>query len=760
MSEVGLRNKETKPVAPGSLLCPCCRSFAVQKIFLLPLSSHDLDQAVQIRKEALLKKESAKGTPTSEAVEFLNVQAESSYLLLSHNQGSATVSSDHDYMRTGRWTDEEITYVDFLVEAFDSGRMTIEHGVKLNDFLSDVLLCKSSRLTKKMKNARLSIRSYGFSSPVPRLDVELLSSLEAKFLDSITSHASRLELKFNLGRLWRSHLSNLCLQTGSSLLDANDWINSLEQLERRAAEADERLRKARRRRMGVALKTDSRSHQSGVFFSGAPVQRPAKRARLEDALPQNVASAQTARPRTFANSSRSVASTDGSDGGFISNMLDLGSHGPDDGFQDEYQDLLGELAGGKISSVPQNLTRKNCGPFLEEIVSYIEGHEVPFQHVDVWVPSYRPTPNEKPQLRLFHAGYATRHDIEPSALFQLDEFGEYSQRFSFEAGVGLPGRVFLTKQPSWARNIDSADTESFDRSGGAKVYGVKTAFAMPLKTTVIGLIVVIFYGMNDLPEDQNLIQKCMTDLAKFSPEPKWKLVIDMKGSKRSSSDASVASVASDGVAIFQHPSDEVEGGNQPKKSAQSMEDEERAIAALLGQHIPMVSLPGAGEPSSSSQTPADLLPHFMSLRLLLLRKREKRTEEENEMVDIIKRSYQGYVNGSRRAQREVALLVARDWQFLYSSVMGNVMGNVNVSGGVSVCSGVSSGGGSHYSHHSKPASVVRIPTQNFNQQQQQPMMGQQQQGSNPGAEPSGFPWAALNGANNNSNNNNNQDSQL
>jgi hypothetical protein len=73
--------------------------------------------------------------------------------------------------------------------------------MKLSDFLGEVLLCKSSRLTKKMKNAKLSVRSYEFRYPLPGLDVQMLSTLEQKFLQSITSEPSRLELRFNLTRL-------------------------------------------------------------------------------------------------------------------------------------------------------------------------------------------------------------------------------------------------------------------------------------------------------------------------------------------------------------------------------------------------------------------------------------------------------------------------------------------------------------------------------------------------------------------------------
>ncbi|KAL7555586.1 hypothetical protein ACA910_016194 [Epithemia clementina (nom. ined.)] len=688
VSEAGLRGNEIKPVLPNTLLCPSCRASSVFRMYLFPLSSDDLDRAVEVRKAALREKEekavaSAGGASTKSAADISNIetQAETSYLLLSHNQGaSGAGASDHEFQRTGRWTDDEIAYVDFLVEAFDNGRITVEHGLKLNDFLADILLCKSSRLTKKMKNARLSVRSYNFASPVPRLDVEVMSSLEQKFLESINSEASRLELKFNNARLWRSHLSNLCLQIGSSMLDANDWIVSLEDMERRAAEAEERLRKARRRRMGLALRTDVRNEQEGVFFGGVPVQRPSKKHKVEKCSPAMVTSGQggdMSRFRSMTESPTSSAHSVGSsdeegDAAFISNILDIGVHQLNSGAAGasdfDYAKILGldELAIGV--DMPK-LVRKNCGPFLEEIVHYMERNNLPFQHVDVWVPSYRKQGDEVPAgLRLFHAGYATCHyNIDSSLVFQLDEYGEYSTRFSFATGVGLPGRVFATGKPVWERHLDEADPKFFERAGGAKVYGVKTGFGFPLTTNIIGLIVVSMYSVNDIPENAGIVLKTMADLSTLSPEPKWKLVVEMGDIK------DVSTSSQRGAALLQHPSEReiARSTARPRRQPtglQSIDDTEQIIASMLGEYMPASDASSAGESTYSSGAPNSLVPHFMSLRLLLLRSPERRTDMEKDIVEVIKKSYEGYIADSRRGKRDVALLVVRDWQFLKSSL--------------------------------------------------------------------------------------------
>ncbi|KAI2494165.1 hypothetical protein MHU86_20359 [Fragilaria crotonensis] len=70
------------------------------------------------------------------------------------------VEEASDDLRTGRWTTDEVLYCDKLVEKFESGELPVANGIKLNDFLSRMLKSKQSRLTKKMKNAKLSARAY------------------------------------------------------------------------------------------------------------------------------------------------------------------------------------------------------------------------------------------------------------------------------------------------------------------------------------------------------------------------------------------------------------------------------------------------------------------------------------------------------------------------------------------------------------------------------------------------------------------------
>jgi hypothetical protein len=97
-------------------------------------------------------------------------------------------------------------------------------------------------------------------------------------------------------------------------------------------------------------------------------------------------------------------------------------------------------------------------------------------------------------------------------------------------------------------------------------------------------------------------------------------------------------------------------------------EEEIRIAALLGDHMPGAEVPSTGEPTDSAGQPHSVgLAHFMSLRLSLLRLPDRRSEEENALLDIIKRSYQGFSRDANRSSKEIASLLVKDWHFLTST---------------------------------------------------------------------------------------------
>ena len=554
---------------------------------------------------------------------------ESPYLLLATTNSTSSSSNSHLDCRTGRWADEEMDFCDFLMQAFDKGLLPMASGIRMNDFLCNMLLCKASRLTKKMKNARLSARSYQVVAEAnATLDFEVFSQLQERFLASVTNKSTRLELRFHMNKTWRTNLSNLCIQIGSQLLDAEDWLTSLEALERRGVMAEENIRKARRRRMGLALKVDA-TGSSGVLFSGAPMQPKPK--EEDDVCPAPLQ----------VRSESPVPSTSPEHDTHIANLLDLGeaARNPRDDNVDDLEAFLSDFVGGgaKAASASSSISSSPSPQlsFLEEVMSYIENSQLPFQHIDIWVPSYQ---GKGGQLRLYHAGHSTRSDC----VTVLHEYGEYSTKFSFPPGVGLPGRVYSSGKASWETRLDLQNPKVFERAGGAKVYGVQTGVGLPLTSAFVGRLVLIMYSQQDIPLDSLLLQRMERDLGPLCPKPRWKLVVEM--------DTEMAIDEPQNVPAALPPAMDVE--------TLPLDVE---IANLLTDHLPGAQFPGQHTGSDGS-----LLPYYMSLRLLLLRDADKRSPEDSNLLDVIRKSYEGFTSpgSNTRSRKEISDLLVKDWKFL------------------------------------------------------------------------------------------------
>ena len=604
------------PVTLKSIQCPVCRSGAIEGVHLFGMPFDALERAIELRKQcaqAAVKasanvkdpKKRARESSGDDAV-FQQIQAESSSLLLSHTRSGAG-SNDSQNHRTGRWSAEEVAFVDQLVAAFDQGSLPLPHGVKLNEFLGDMLLCKSSRLTKKMKNAKLSSRSFSLHAPYNGMKTHCcatLSALQEKFLASVPSEAMQLELRFNMSKLWRMHFSNLCLQVDYKMLDARDWVASLEEMEQRASEAEELVRRARRRRMGLALRQDvGQQAKPGVYIQGRPAR--------DTAIPMMVSSANVPNGgahRTVVNfdatgmdsdpfQKSSTVSDDSTkheedDADFLANVLDLGTsdhmQSKHSDFGDEYLMGLDDLVDPLSHPNPVTKQFGDSGPFLEKVIGYMERENLPFEHADIWVPSFIGNEHNKgvdgsDNLRLFHAGHATRSDLEQSVAYKMNDYGIYSTNFSFAPGVGLPGRVYASGLPSWEGGVDDADPTYFERAGGAKVYGVRCALGIPLHTANIGRIVLALYSVTNVPENKMLTSKILADFTKWVPEPKWKLVIDLGPTavasppKESAGQQNVQSVATGSKTVTR----KIGATTLPTQSTVSNFDDERLSQLLL-----------------------------------------------------------------------------------------------------------------------------------------------------------------------------------
>lgn len=710
------------PNTTKSALCPICQSGTIEGIYLVPLSFNGLERAVGLRKSGSFQ-EAKLGSSSSNPKkpgdeESSEVQAEASYLMLSNNRSSLSNSAIADReQRTGRWTEEEISFVDYLVAAFDQGTLPLPHGVKLHEFLGDMLLCKSSRLTKKMKNAKLSTRSFVLCSPQSQSIHEnhaALSALQENFLNSVSSEPTQLELRFNLTKQWRTHFSNLCVQIGYPYLDGKDWIASLEDMEQRANDAEELIRRVRRKRLGLALQTEGSNTSStqSVYIGGVQADPVASQSEPVVSLEDD--------SRLLSNSEEGSDNQSNGDDDMFAMLeeFDEGNDPPEEqtqkrprtrtfsedflqsdskkprSFSEDFDAVLNDLmdpepaSSSKARAPPEKSTPSHsCGPFLDAITMYMQSRNLPFQHADVWVPSFLPRDSNGPskavdteRLRLFHAGHATRGDVEESSAYSFREFGSYSDNFSFEPGHGLPGSVYSSGQIIWETGVDQKAPKQSERTGGAKLYGIKTAVGIPLNTPLVGRIVVAMYSRETIPENLEMAQDCANELMKYSPSPKWKLVIEMDDdpNKAVSSPQQSQTTQQIGQAVTQGGISQVSvpprsfptqvvGCTSPNGASPSQLDpEEQRIVTLLGEHMPL-SDGSAGEPSSAAGSATNLLPHFMSIRLLLLRTSSRRTAQENEMIDVLKNSFKAYAKDNRRSGAELANLLAKDWVCLRST---------------------------------------------------------------------------------------------
>uniref|UniRef100_A0A7S3QCM2 Uncharacterized protein n=1 Tax=Chaetoceros debilis TaxID=122233 RepID=A0A7S3QCM2_9STRA len=410
--------------------------------------------------------------------------------------GTGYDDKDDADCRTGRWTAEEMNYCDKLIEVFKDGDLPIADGVKLNDFLATMLKSKQSRLTKKMKNANLSGKIFKRTNGyiVDSDQCKEFAETEDAFLRSLSDAQEQASVRFHMQKEWREIFSSFCVSLGYSL-DADAWLSSVEEMEKRESLAKDAARMARRKMMmGIALNQDVQNPDQGVFI---------ERSATGDAV------------------------------------------GPYDNFSldhDEFLSLLTDkpfAAGANVKGRPGQTAGERhywhySSPFLGKVISHIQRHGCPFEHVDVWVPSFVPDSeasegsgiNNNSTCRLCFAGSATADvqvpidGVGPAQVLSQDEqfnllsFGDYSQKFSFNVGCGLPGRVYENGVPAWEQSVQNAPHQHFERCGGAIQWGIRTVVGIPVPSPNVGRIVVVVYSRHDRNKDQELVGKLYDEFKK------------------------------------------------------------------------------------------------------------------------------------------------------------------------------------------------------------------------------------------------------
>ena len=528
-----------------------------------------------------------------------------------------------------------------------------------------------------MKNAKLSHRSYRFATANVLRDFKDLSMAQQGFLDSISSPVIRLVLKFNISRTWRVHFSNLCLQAGYDAVANQEWLDSLDELDRRVNAAEESVRQCRRNRLVKALRKDSLQESiDGVYFGSHPGVQPSP-SKKQSVVPSIALASLTTHfthqpemdiptltvvsnstkerkepPSDFAITTIKVKPTPMSD-------MNTGN----DNFSIDFLDLDDSVNGDTFFSLKDTRhSYKSKNVFLSRIMNFIEEQDMPFHCIDCWVPCNKPDEQsigpgtDSNSLRLIHAGDDFHSDLTSLTEYHLHEFGVYSKNYSFAPGAGMPGRCYSTMSCCWESDIQRASADHFKRLGGARYAGIQTAVGIPMSCPNIGTIVIGIYSLMDVPYDENIMKKCSAEFQKFNPEPKWSLSIDVPNSETKSlmSTAQLPVTSTQSVHSCGSRSQSSYKSNTPSSCSthESIDtDQAMSIANLLAEHMP---------PLDQEGNKADLI---RSLRMLLLKSPNQVPPDILNKLVILRKSYEGYCKVQRKKSDVVKLLIC-DWEYL------------------------------------------------------------------------------------------------
>ncbi|KAL7497599.1 hypothetical protein ACHAWT_005902 [Skeletonema menzelii] len=752
-------------------ICPSCSSSIIKQIEVIPLPIAILEETSKLRAQ------DSEVLGNAEVISLAaNASSHSTNVDPSGSDKKRSLSRTSACYRTGRWNAEESAYTNMLIKCFEMGILPLPHGMKMNDFLCNLLSCRTSRLTKKLKHAKLGSRTYRGGLNMDK-NVSNMSNViihgggiqraQSLFLKTITPEWVRMELQFNISRMWRTHLANFCIQIGYLHLETKEWFSSLVEADYISTSSKDSSIEEKRKRMRLALCADanvavsnikygnedvvstnakvengSQSEQddNGVFVAGFPVKRLSEMnlkamAEEKSADPQ-AANRQKERADSFFSFS-SVQSKERQpsfslepfqDGDSTSMKHSSSFASIAELLEDSGNAEVNTAIDDAIDSLFEASKPEYKGKFLETISDFLTNTNAPFQHVDLWVPmdvggsaSVTATSSTKVNgviyggrqettIRLSHAGFITPRSTKTphTVAHRLNEFGLYSQNFSFSPGHGLPGRVYISCRPLWQSGLSSLGVEQFARVGGASIYGVNTALGLPIMTPV-GTMVAIFYSTENFPRNAVWEQKCIEFCKTLQPEPRWKLVIDVGLKNNTTREAKKVQVDTANYAETESekpravsvatssPRDESAAYVSPKLSARDEASivpaspipaakaavknneppyvwNEQSLALLLGKYMPLSSDSLSQSFSNTAIGNPNLASDLVTLRLLLLRHSSCRNSFEISLVNVIMKKYQTYIQAGH-TEYEIMNLVMNDWKYL---VAPNQIGNANM----------------------------------------------------------------------------------
>ena len=134
-------------------------------------------------------------------------------------------------------------------------------------------------------------------------------------------------------------------------------------------------------------------------------------------------------------------------------------------------------AASDLASALEVVLRDVC-----EKTGWILGH--------AWVPNQSGT-----ALEFCSAWYCGDGELKP--------FRTTSEALRFKPGIGLPGRVWKSKQPAWVENVTS--DPNFPRSDAARTAGLKTGVAIPILSGGTVIAVLEFFMRESREQNERLL---------------------------------------------------------------------------------------------------------------------------------------------------------------------------------------------------------------------------------------------------------------
>lgn len=112
---------------------------------------------------------------------------------------------------------------------------------------------------------------------------------------------------------------------------------------------------------------------------------------------------------------------------------------------------------------------------------------------EVWIPNQDGT-------ELVYAAEFTYYDHE-----KLREFSEISKEFVFPGEIGLPGRVWASKQVEWIQDVSALPVEEFLRVEHAKQLGIKATVGAPVLVSGEVVSVLVFFSTKTKEYDERMV---------------------------------------------------------------------------------------------------------------------------------------------------------------------------------------------------------------------------------------------------------------